>query len=182
MKLALVLVHVVAVAACRAPATQQSAGAPPGTEVVRVAVAPTESVDITRDNEVRTLQLSASRSRVWSALMATHDAIRTTASVLDAGAGTATFIHQNSKRLMGRPLSAYVDCGRTAQGPRADIYNVTLRVNERLTSQGENTTTLHTVVSAWAKPMGMTGDPVQCYTLGSLERRIAEILLTRLQS
>jgi hypothetical protein len=138
-------------------------------------------VDITRENEVRTLQLNASRDRVWSALMATHDAIGTTPSVLDAGAGTASFVHQNSRRLMGRPLSAYIDCGRGSSGPRADIYSVTIKVNQVLRAQGTTSTTVHTIVTGWAKPMGMTGDAVQCFTVGTLEKKIAEILQARLQ-
>ena len=142
---------------------------------------PQETVDITRENDVRSIELSASRDRVWSALMATHDAIGTTPSVLDAGAGTASFLHQNSRRLMGRPLSVYVDCGRGSSGPRADIYSVTIKVNQVLRSKHPATTTVYTVVSAWARPTGMTGDAVQCFTVGALEKKIAEILLTRLQ-
>jgi hypothetical protein len=167
-------------AGCRS--ATPSAGAPPATERVRIALDPTEGMDITRDREVRSIDLSASRDRVWSALMATHDAIGTTPSVLDAGAGTASFIHQNSRRLLGKPLSEYVDCGRSTQGARADIYNVTLRVNQALRSQNAMSTTVHTVVTASARPLGMTGDAVQCYTLGTLERKIGEVLLMRLKS
>lgn len=173
---------VLAIVACSS-ASGGSAGAPPTRETVKVAVGPQETMDITRDNDVRTLQLGAPRARVWTALMATHDAIGLAPSVVDAGAGTASFVHQNSKRLNGRPLSAYVDCGRGSSGPRADIYNVTVRVNHVLRAQGSgDNTTVYTVVNAWAKPVGMTGDPVQCHTLGTLEKKIAEILQIRLQS
>jgi hypothetical protein len=172
----------IAITACKSASPASQAGAPPATTTVRVAVSPHETMDLVRDNDVRSIHLSASRDRVWSALMATHDVIGTTPSVLDAGAGSATFIHQNSKRLMGKSLSAYIDCGRSTQGPRADLYNVTIKVSQQVRSESATATTVHTVVSAWAKPMGMSGDAVQCYTLGALERKIGEILQTRLQS
>lgn len=179
---AIALLALAAATACKTANPPPDTGAPPSTTTVSVRVAPTETMDITRDNDVRSLQLSAPRARVWTALMATHDAIGTTASVLDAGAGSATFIHQNSKQLMGKALSTYVDCGRSTQGARADLYNVTIKVTQLIRAQGENATTLHTVVSAWAKPMGMSGDAIQCYTSGALERKIGEIMQTRLQS
>jgi hypothetical protein len=160
----------------------RAAAPPSNTQTVKVAVGPQETMDITRDNEVRTLELSAPRERVWTALMAAHDAIGTTPSVVDAGAGTASFLHQNSRRLMGRPLSAYVDCGRSTSGARADIYSVTIRVSQVVRAQGSGTTTVYTVVSAWARPTGMSGEAVQCFTVGALERKIAEIVQLRLQS
>lgn len=162
----------------------QTPGAPPpsNTQTVKVAVGPQETIDITRENDVRTLELGAARDRVWTALMAAHDAIGTTPSVVDAGAGTASFVHQNSRRLMGRPLSAYVDCGRSTSGARADIYSVTIRVSQVVRAKGTANTTLYTVVSAWAKPIGTSGDAVQCFTVGSLEKKIAEIVQLRLQS
>jgi hypothetical protein len=168
--------------ACSSPQTRPGATPPASTQTVKVAVGPQETIYITRANDVRTLELGAERDRVWTALMAAHDAIGTTPSVIDAGAGTASFIHQNSRRLMGRPLSAFVDCGRSTSGARADIYSVTIRVNQVVRAQGSASTTLYTVVSAWAKPTGMTGDAVQCFTVGSLEKKIAEIVQLRLQS
>jgi hypothetical protein len=168
--------------ACSGARTPSGAAPPASTQTVKVAVGPQETVDITRVNDVRALELSASRDRVWTALMAAHDAIGTTPSVVDAGAGSASFLHQNSRRLMGRPISAYVDCGRSTSGARADVYNVTIRVQQVVRAQGSAATTLYTVLSAWARPMGMAGDAVQCFTVGTLEKKIAEIVQLRLQS
>ena len=149
-------------------------------EIIKVTVG-TRTVDIWRQNDVSTVEFQATRAQVWTALVAAHEALGIPAAAVDAKAGTAVYVHKDHPLLDGKRVSAYVDCGTTMTGARADTYNVTIKVTEVLDSPRAGTIAVHTVVNAWAKSLGLSSDAVPCNSTEALEKRIAELLIERLK-
>lgn len=85
------------------------------------------------------------------------------------------------RRLAGRPLSAYLDCGHTLTGPVADNYRVQLSVITSLQPAEGGKTRVVTRVGGQARSNeGASGHPVTCTSRGRLEEQIASGLRAKL--
>ncbi|MBI3791597.1 MAG: hypothetical protein HY275_12065 [Gemmatimonadetes bacterium] len=82
------------------------------------------------------------------------------------------------RQLGGVSLSRFLDCGRTAMGPNADSYFITLKVETILVSAGSNTIVQSALV-ATGEGTGNGGSTTHCSTTGELENRIGDRLLKR---
>jgi hypothetical protein len=71
-------------------------------------------------------------------------------------------------------LSTLVTCGTDVTGDdKANTYEVTIDVATVVAPNPNGQTDLMTMVTANARPMAVSGEPVRCTTTGSLEKRIA---------
>lgn len=87
------------------------------------------------------------------------------------------------KRIEGKRLSEYIDCGMGPTAvPKADDYEITMSVVTQL-SDGENGATMvETVVQATGKPRAVSGNAVYCQSNGTLEARVTELVLRVVRS
>lgn len=83
-------------------------------------------------------------------------------------------------RLGKMPLSTYLDCGNSQIGPNADSYDVYLSVSSTVTSGGAGISKLATLVEAQARPATYNQAYNVCSTKGSLEQKLADIVVKRL--
>ena len=147
----------------------------PPTELIKIQLGP-QTLTLTRDHEISTIELPASRDRVWKAVVSAHEALGLAMSSLDNMAGTAVYVHQRKHLLEGNRLSKYVDCGSTIYGDRSDTYAVTIKVSVAVEPRGPSATAVHSSVNAWARDPQTSSDAVPCSSTGLLEQRIAELI------
>ena len=83
-----------------------------------------------------------------------------------------------ARRIEGKRLSNYIDCGMGPTAiPKADDYQVTLSVLTRLTPGEDGGTMVVTTVEATGKPRAVSGNPVYCQSNGTLEKRLADLVV-----
>lgn len=118
---------------------------------------------------------------VWLALGNAYDAVGLEPNTILAAQRTLGVASVRKRARLGRErLSRYLTCGSDVTGvPNADSYNVTLNVSSQVVVEGEGSV-LTTLVTADARPMTTSGDPVSCGTTGALEARIADEVRARL--
>lgn len=78
----------------------------------------------------------------------------------------------------GKRLSTYLNCGRGMTSvPYADEYAVTMLALTQLSRSEAGGTTVETTVDGWAKPQAVSGDRLHCASRGSLELRVAQLVV-----
>jgi hypothetical protein len=82
----------------------------------------------------------------------------------------------------GRRLSTFLDCGSGPWGRNADTYEVQIVMRIDLLATPEGGTTARTTVDAYAEPRSVSATGVRCRSLGTLERRVGELIGERLPS
>ena len=83
-------------------------------------------------------------------------------------------------RLGKTRLGQLITCGTDITGEeKANIYEVTLDVGTAVSAAPDGKTHVLTMVTANARPMATSGDPVRCVTTGQLEKRIANAILIK---
>jgi hypothetical protein len=77
-------------------------------------------------------------------------------------------------------MSQIVTCGSDMTGDdKANTYEVALDVISSVKPADGGQAAITTMVTANARPMAVSGDPVRCVTTGSLEKRIATAVLVK---
>ncbi len=115
---------------------------------------------------------------VWLALPKAYDLL----GIPDAGVDPERTMFGNpgyrARRIEGERLSKYVDCGMGATAaPNADQYDVTVSVLTHLTPGEDGGTMVVTTVEATGKPRAVSGNPVYCQSKGTLEARVAQLVV-----
>jgi hypothetical protein len=78
-------------------------------------------------------------------------------------------------RLKTVQLSRVLECGQeSVTGARADVDEITLNVLSTIKPLGDSGSVVSTFLTATARPLGTSSDPVHCTTNGTLERMINE--------
>jgi len=85
-------------------------------------------------------------------------------------------------RTLGKTsLSAYLECGRAATGPIAELYRVYLNVSSVVRADGKGGSQLETSVTASARNIeGTSSNRVACGATGQLEERIRQAVVRKL--
>ena len=155
---------------------------PAVTKQSRATVAPQETIDISREYIIQTVDLMATRDRVWNAMLAAHRIIGIPASEMDERNGSATFlVQERTGSIADKPASTYIDCGMGSAGPRANSYRITLRISETIESLADEHTRVRTMVQAWARNPGVSSDRIECSSNGALEKRVLALIAATLQ-
>lgn len=170
------------VAAC-SPTTSTSGPEKPGaSERVQTTVAPRETMDLTRQGMIHAVEFAYPREKVWNALIEVHDDLGIPLLSIDAKAGNAVYLFEGrSRKVAGKMVSSYIDCGMGGAGPRADTYQLSIRIIEQVVSTNDTMTRLSSELRATAKPAGMSADPVECSTTGELEKILVGLVGAKLQ-
>ncbi|HMG17229.1 MAG TPA: hypothetical protein VK573_00785 [Gemmatimonadales bacterium] len=140
-------------------------------------------------NDPRALHrtVAAPFDSVWGVLPAVYAAV----GISDAAADPEQRVFGNAelktRRLGGERLSQYIDCGSGVTAvPKADEYEVTLSVLTWLSGAQQSGggaghgTVISTLVTATARPRALSGNPIYCQSTGTLEQRVAEMVLAEL--
>jgi hypothetical protein len=127
--------------------------------------------------------IPAPRQLAWTALPAAYMAVGLSVQIIDSSSqSVASALMRIHRVLKNRPLSRYLECGRTAAGETADIYEITMRVRSTVEAIDNESSILRTLVTAVATPQGSSGDTFRCGSTRTLESRIAALVTEQSRS
>jgi hypothetical protein len=92
--------------------------------------------------------------------------------------GNLNFVKMHN--IDGRPMSTYLNCGHTPYGLAADAYRITMSMVSMVVRDGSNGSRIQTRLSARASDPGVSTEPRDCQSLGTLEARLHQIVKTKL--
>lgn len=169
-------------AACATTSTSEREGA--STDVVKATIAPQQTIDLTRQTAIHAEEFAATRDQVWDALLAAPRDLGIPVRSADPTAGVVVYYLEGSTaRIAGKPPSTLLDCGRGPGGaPRAETYQMTLRVTAVVEPAAEHRTRVSTTLVAFARDRGMSADALPCTSTGALEREFLTVVAARLPS
>jgi citrate lyase gamma subunit len=118
--------------------------------------------------------LAASRETVFAALDSAYAATGVAVGMRDPANWTLGNRNlQVSRRLNGRALSTFFNCGNTGMGAEvSDSYRLHISIVSTVVAQGAGSR-LETVAQAVARQQGTSSPPVNCASTGELEKAIA---------
>jgi hypothetical protein len=152
-----------------------------GGQTVTRVTSPGVDVQITSDRRVSTASFDASMDEVWTALVTAYEQLEIPVTATDH-AGWRIGNPRAQTRLIGdERMSRFFECGQASMGrPRADQYAVTYSIFSRLQQAADGQTVLLTEADGSARPRSVSTNPVHCSSKGSLEARIADLVMALL--
>jgi hypothetical protein len=108
---------------------------------------------------------------VFSAVRAAFDSLGIEQALHDSSGGVVGNLELRlTRKMAGRPMSHWVDCGVGHTGPTANLYRVHLAILVWVTPASEGGSKLKTAVAAGAQALGgPLADPIACQSTGALE-------------
>lgn len=146
---------------------------PPSRSTVRTVGFASEEflTDGTRASAV----LQADPTQVFGVLPAAYERLGIPVDAASSATRTLGSSAFRTRRIDGKRMGSYVDCGMTNSGVVANLYDVTLTLSTQVTEAEGGGSTLLTTLDAWARPRLTNGDPVHCMSKQLLEQRISDI-------
>lgn len=86
-----------------------------------------------------------------------------------------------ARRVEGKRMNAWVDCGSNLSGQLANLYEVTLSIVVRLQEAEAGGTLVQTVVDAHGRPRSTSGNQVHCQSRETLEERVGQLVVEKLR-
>ena len=124
--------------------------------------------------------MAASVREVWAVLPEIFDQLEIETTTIDPSQALFGNAGYRARRIEGRRLSTYLDCGRVMGREYADSYAVTLSVLVQLVTAADGRTVVRTILDAYARDPSTSSASVHCITWGSLERRIGDLVVERI--
>ena len=119
---------------------------------------------------------------VWRVLAEVYDRMGIPVARSDRGRSEFGHPGYRARRIEGKRLSRYLNCGRSISGPLADQYSVTLSVLTSLTAAEGGTMVVTTVDGAAKSRETSSGGAVPCRSqAGKLELRLVELIVEVLE-
>jgi hypothetical protein len=175
-------VVVTALAACGA-----RQGSVPGTTPTLstvFVVPPTDrtprAVDLRHESTVGVRAVEGTVSEVWAVLPEIFAQLEIETTTVDTDGAVMGNASYRARRVEGRRLSTYLDCGRAMGREYADSYTVTLGVLVQLVPSPDGRTLVRTILDAYARDPSQSSGSVHCITWGSLERRIGDLVTEKI--
>jgi hypothetical protein len=179
-----VFIAVGTIAACGGR-PQRLAGPTPTLTTVFV-VPPTDrrpqGVDLRHESTVGERAVDGTVTEVWAILPAVFEQLEIATTTIDPSEGVMGNASYRARRIEGRRMSDFLDCGRAMGREYADSYAVTLGVLVQLVTSPDGRTLVRTILDAYARDPSMSSGSVHCITWGSLERRIGDLVVEWLGS
>lgn len=172
------MVAACAVLAACASSGQQLNDAPreATTSVETYSSAGTINMRTTRSDPTASFAIAAPPDRVFRTLSSVYEDLGLKVNVLDTDRRRLGVEGGRIRRqLGGERLSRYLECGERLGGRVAETDDVTFTLLTQVIVDGQSST-LHTLVDAQARPIGVSGNPIQCATTGALEQRIVALV------
>lgn len=138
-------------------------------------------IQVGGDTERSTMRIAASPDDAWRALPEVFQALEIPVENIDSGRRTlGNRQHSVRRRLAGKALAQYLNCGSSMTGPIASSHEIQLSVLAQVLPGEGGASRLQTRVEGSARsPQGASVASVHCGTTGRLETRIAELLNRR---
>jgi hypothetical protein len=137
------------------------------------------SVDLRHEATVGERVVAASVSEVWGVLPGIFEQLEIETTTVDPSQGLMGNAGYRARRVEGRRLSSYMDCGRSFGREYADQYAVTLTVMVQLVTAADGRTVVRTILDGYARDPSTSSSSVHCITWGALERRIGDLVVER---
>jgi len=136
------------------------------------------TVRLLADDQTRQARLSVQMQAAWAQLPILLEDLGLPVSFLDAATRTVAFEGERVRRINGRRLSNFIDCGMGATAQQyADVYSVVFAYEIRLKPDpAGNGVSVEMRVDASAKPMAVSGGAIRCTSEGVLEALVFERL------
>lgn len=139
------------------------------------------SVSLSDDSRGSERFIPAHPDSVWAALPEVYEKLRIEEAGADPAARTFGRMGFRTRRIEGKRLSSYLDCGSGPTAvPNADSYEVTITLLTRVTPADEGGTVVATTLSATARSREVNTNPVSCQSKGVLEMRLEELIMLAL--
>jgi len=81
-----------------------------------------------------------------------------------------------ARRVEGKRMSTYLDCGTSLSGVLADAYDITLQLFVQLRPTSEADTEVTVTIDGLGEPRSTSGTPVHCSSKKVLEDRVTELV------
>ena len=136
------------------------------------------------EDYLRTTSVAAPADRVWLAVAGAYDDLKLPITTrVDASRQVASQGRRFRGSIGGTRLGILFNCGSSAAGgDLADSYELTVDVASTVAPAADAAqSTVQSVVSALARPVMTSGEPVRCASTGRLEQKIVEEAAKRLQ-
>jgi hypothetical protein len=135
---------------------------------------------LTRDQYLSSDTITVPPARAWPALIQTYAEFGVPLQGADAVERmiATQFAHVHGS-FAGQRLSRWIDCGSTITGDIATSYEVTIRIGTMIDTSVVGRSILRSAVNATAIASGGGTTPVTCTTRGTLEKRIAALVMSK---
>jgi len=80
------------------------------------------------------------------------------------------------RRVEGKRMSNYLDCGTNFNGALANMHDITLSIMVRVTASDDGGSVVSTVLDAFGEPRAVSGNTIHCESHGTLEERVPELV------
>jgi hypothetical protein len=189
-RLCVTLALTAALAACKSGASRQpelgAGGAPPELVITGSSLANGGSISYRLDNNDggMTRLVQATPAETWKTVLVTYSDLKLPITALDVEKHRISSSEARAPRkLGGKSLREYVDCGSGLAGARVDSHDVAYTLVTVVSPAGADSTAVHSTLVASASDRGGTSTgPVACSTTGRLEKRIAQLIALKLGS
>jgi ribosomal protein L11 len=79
-----------------------------------------------------------------------------------------------------KPMSSYLNCGQTPYGLAADAYRIQMSMVSMVVREGAGGSRIQTRLQAKASDPGVSTEPRECQSLGTLEAKLHQLVKTKL--
>lgn len=117
---------------------------------------------------------------VWEVLPAVFEQLEIPIDRRDPRVPEMGNLGYQARRVEGRRMGNYIDCGTNLSGQLANLYEIQLSIVTKLADGPEGTTVVTTTVDAYGEPRSTSGNQVHCQSREVLERRVAELVAEKL--
>ncbi len=124
--------------------------------------------------------IMAPSEAVWEVLPAVFEQLEIPVNRRDVRVPELGNLGYQARRVEGRRMGNYIDCGTNLSGQLANLYEIQLSIITRLADGPEGTTIVTTTVDAYGEPRSTSGNQVHCQSREVLEKRVAELVAERL--
>ncbi|MEZ4416255.1 MAG: hypothetical protein R3E10_10970 [Gemmatimonadota bacterium] len=176
------LTPLVLLAACAGGRAPGSSGPAPTESTLRIGSS--GRIEMRTEVSVGERSFGVPADGVWEVLPEVFEHLDVPVTIQDRAAlqtGNAGYL---ARRVEGKRLSTYLDCGISLSGVLADVYDVTLQLLVQLRPTGASDTDVVVTIDGLAEPRSTSGTPVHCTSKKVLEERftelVAEALLARI--
>ena len=135
-----------------------------------------ETVDIRTEASLQKITVPVPPTQAWSVLESVYEELGVPVETRDPRSrlmGNEGFL---ARRVEGRPMSRYIDCGSGFSGPLADTYDVTLTLLTQLRDLDGQGTEVTVFLDAFARARATSSNSIHCTSKQSLERRVGELI------
>ncbi len=175
-----------ALAACKSTGTStpnlESSAAPSELDIRGGLEGASVFYRVNRSDGSISANVKATPAEVWKTVVVTYNDLKLPITTIDEQRHRISSTDARAPRkINGKALREYFDCGSGITGPRVDSYDVAYTIVTAVTAaEGDSTTVSSTMVGSARDPSGSSTAPINCGTTGRLEELIAESVASKL--